>query len=201
MFLSLSLCKKTLHSETPNDTLHSGPPINSHSGPPIKLHSGPPNKLHSGPPNKLHSGPPNKLHSGPTNKLHSGPPNNQLQNSAFRESPIKPLEIPLAPVEENINRMEIWLLQQFSNTTFNTDRDPLPVMEGKPHHIHLKPDHISYACQTPANVALHWETEVKKQLDKDEQSHIIEKVPQGEPTEWCARMVVVPKKWQSEAHS
>ena len=57
------------------------------------------------------------------------------------------------------------------------------MMEGKPHHIHLKPDAVPYACQTPAAVAKHWEKAVKCKLDKEEEQCIIEKVPQGEPTE------------------
>ena len=66
-------------------------------------------------------------------------------------------------------------------------------MEGQPHPIHLKRDAIPYAANTPAQVAKHWETEVRKKIDKDVEQGILEKVPQGEPTEWCARIVVVPK--------
>ena len=35
---------------------------------------------------------------------------------------------------------------------------------------------------------------VKRQLDEDVRKGILEPVPVGEPTEWCARMVVVAKK-------
>ena len=132
-----------------------------------------------------------------TGNLHSGPSKdmtNRQPEKADLSIPEKPKEIPFTPFEENTGRLKDWLLQHFSSTTFNTNRDPLPIMVGKPHHIHLKPDVVPYACQTPADVAKHWEKEVKKQLDKDEEQHIIEKVPQGEPTRWCSRMVVVPKK-------
>ncbi|KAK3889447.1 hypothetical protein Pcinc_006555 [Petrolisthes cinctipes] len=67
-------------------------------------------------------------------------------------------------------------------------------MEGKPHSIHLLPDAKPYACHTPASVPRHWEAEVKKQLDEDIRKGILEPVPVGEATEWCARMVVVAKK-------
>ena len=67
-------------------------------------------------------------------------------------------------------------------------------MEGEPHHIHLKEDAVPYACHTPADVAKHWESEVKQKMDKDVAQRIIKKVPPGEPTEWCSRMVVVPKR-------
>lgn len=60
--------------------------------------------------------------------------------------------------------------------------------------IHLLPDAKPYACHTPASVPKHWEVEVKKQLDEDVKMWILEPVPVGEATEWCARMVVVAKK-------
>jgi len=67
-------------------------------------------------------------------------------------------------------------------------------MEGEPHHIHLVPNAVSYACHTPASVLKHWEDEVRAQLEEDIKRGVIEPVPAGEPTEWCARMVVVAKK-------
>ena len=66
-------------------------------------------------------------------------------------------------------------------------------MEGKLHHIHLKKNAVPYACNTPADVSKYWEAEVKQQLDKDVDQAIIEKIPEGEPTDWCARKVVVAK--------
>ena len=68
------------------------------------------------------------------------------------------------------------------------------MMEGEPHVIHLLPDSKPYACHTPALVPRHWEAEVKRQLDEDVRKGILEAVPVGEATEWCARMVVVAKK-------
>ncbi|KAK3894919.1 hypothetical protein Pcinc_001367 [Petrolisthes cinctipes] len=81
--------------------------------------------------------------------------------------PARPDTVPLTPLEENVPHLEAWLLRHFSGSTFNTDRSPLPVMEGKPHSIHLLPDDKPYACHTPASVPRHWEAEVKKQLDED----------------------------------
>ena len=105
----------------------------------------------------------------------------------------KPTTVPFPPTEENIPRLEKWLMRHFSSTTFNTNREPLPVMNGRPHHIHLLPDARPYACHTPIEVAKHWEDEVKAQLDEDVRKGVIEQVPAGDATEWCARMVVVPK--------
>lgn len=109
-------------------------------------------------------------------------------------TPPRPATIPLQPVEENASRLEEWLLHHFSGSTFNTDRSPLPVMEGEPHVIHLLPGTKPHACHVPASVPRHWETEVKRQLDEDVRKGVLEPVPVGEATEWCARMVVVAKK-------
>ncbi|XP_076042081.1 uncharacterized protein LOC143025983 [Oratosquilla oratoria] len=106
----------------------------------------------------------------------------------------RPSSPPFPPLEENVSRLEEWLLCHFSGSTFNTDRSPLPTMAGEPHTIHLLPDAKPYACHTPASVPRHWEAEVKRQLDDDVRMGIIEPVPVGEATEWCARMVVVAKK-------
>ena len=40
----------------------------------------------------------------------------------------------------------------------------------------------------------HWKKEVKKSINADVQRGITEPVPIGEPVEWCAQMVVIPKK-------
>ena len=109
-------------------------------------------------------------------------------------APPRPSSMPLPPLEENVQRLEEWLLQRFSSTTFNTTRNPLPVMAGKPHHIHLAPDAVPHACHTPASVPKHWENEVKEQLDEDVRRGVLQPVPAGEATEWCSRMVVVAKK-------
>ena len=44
---------------------------------------------------------------------------------------------------------------------------------------------------TPATVSLHWQEQVKADLDKDKAMGVIERVE--EPSEWCQRMVVVQK--------
>lgn len=108
--------------------------------------------------------------------------------------PPRPEATPFAPLEENVGKLEEWLLRHFSATTFNTAKSPLPVMAGAPHHIHLTSDARPYACHVPASVPKHWEVEVKAQLDEDVRRGVIEAVPTGEATEWCARMVVVGKK-------
>ncbi|KAG0701317.1 Retrovirus-related Pol polyprotein from transposon 17.6 [Chionoecetes opilio] len=117
-----------------------------------------------------------------------------FQGGVSHQASPKLTEVPFPPLEENATRLEEWLLQRFSSTTFNTTRSPLPVMAGPPHHIPLVPGAAPYACHTPATVPKHWEAEVKAQLEEDVSRGVIEPVPAGEATDWCARMVVVAKK-------
>ena len=48
-------------------------------------------------------------------------------------------------------------------------------------------------CHTPAPVPLHWQEQVKADLERDEAFGVIEKVPYGEPVTWCHRMVITRK--------
>ena len=106
----------------------------------------------------------------------------------------KPRELPYAPTEDNVPLLKQWLLERFSGTTFNVSRRPFPIMSGKPHHIHLLPGAVPHAYHTPIAIPKHWEKEVKRQIDEDVVAGILQPVPTGELTEWCARMVVVGKK-------
>ena len=106
----------------------------------------------------------------------------------------RPTELPYSPTESNVALLKQWLLERFSGSTFNVDRRPFPMMSGKPHHIHLLPNAVPYACHTPIAVPKHWENEVKRQIDDDVRAGILRPVPTGDVTEWCARMVVVGKK-------
>ena len=101
--------------------------------------------------------------------------------------------MPFPPTEENVPKLEGYLRQQFASSTFNKEGAPLPEMNGPPHTIHLTADAVPHARHSPIPISKHWEAEVKAQLDEDERMGIIEKVPTGEPTVWCAQMVVVPK--------
>lgn len=105
----------------------------------------------------------------------------------------RPTKLPYEPNEKNIPLLKKWLLDHFSESVFNIDVDILPVMKGTPHSIHLKNDAIPYAAHTPIPVPYHWKEAVKSQLDNDEKHGIIRKAPVGEASEWCMRMVTVPK--------
>ena len=115
-------------------------------------------------------------------------------NPPARTIPDKPESPPFALTEANVGRLEKWPLEHFGNTTFATGKTPLPTMAGPPHHIHLVPGAKPQAAHTPATIPYHFYDEVKQQLDDDVARGVIEEVRAGEPTQWCARMVVVPKK-------
>ena len=112
-----------------------------------------------------------------------------------RESvPTRPEKLPFTPSEENNGKMKEWLLDMFKSSTFNTcPHSPLPSMIGPPIEIHVSEAARPKACHTAATVALHWQEQVHKDLIRDEALGVIEKVPYGEPVEWCHRMVVTRK--------
>ena len=53
---------------------------------------------------------------------------------------------------------------------------------------------MPYANHKAVPVAVHWQEEVKQQLDRDVAMGVLEKVPVNEPADWCHKMIVVPKK-------
>ena len=67
-------------------------------------------------------------------------------------------------------------------------------MSSKPLEIHFKSDSVPKAFHCPIPVPHHWKKRVKEDLDRDVRLGIIEPVPPGTPTIWCAKMVVVAKK-------
>ena len=60
------------------------------------------------------------------------------------------------------------------------------------YHIQLHPDAKPHAIFTPRHVPFPLRSNVAEELDRMEKAGVISKVT--EPTEWCAGMVVVPKK-------
>ena len=69
-----------------------------------------------------------------------------------------------------------------------------PVIAGKPMKIHTKPETKPYFCKKPTMVPIHFKEQVRKDLESDVLKGVIERVPEGEKTTWCSRMVIQPKK-------
>ena len=66
-------------------------------------------------------------------------------------------------------------------------------MEGPPISLHVQDDSKPVRAFTPAPVALHWQEKVKAELDRDVDLGDLERVPYGETTDWCSRMVITRK--------
>ena len=96
--------------------------------------------------------------------------------------------------EADIPKLQQLLLDHYSSSTFNTCRhQPLPLMHGAPLELALKPDAVPRAIYTPSVVPLHWEEQVQRDLGRDVDMGVLEKVDVNEPVTWCSRMVVTRK--------
>ena len=105
-----------------------------------------------------------------------------------------PRQLPFACIPENNARMKAWLLDRYSASTFNTcPHRALHAMAGPPVEIHVDPSAKPVAFHTPASIPLHWQDQVQKDLIRDEALGILERVPHGEPSIWCHRMVITRK--------
>ena len=110
------------------------------------------------------------------------------------EVPPLPEKLSFPCSAENNSKMEKWLLEYFKSSTFNTcPHQPLPSMSGPPVAIHVDENAKPRAFHTATPVPLHWQEKVKFDLLQDEALGVIEKVPYGEPTRWCHRMVITRK--------
>ena len=106
-----------------------------------------------------------------------------------------PKSLPLEPTEENVKKLETWIKSYYESSAFNCcECQPLPKMHGEPLKIHVNESARPVASHSPIPIPLHWQAKVKAGLDRDEAIGVVERVPQGTPTTWCHRMVVVPKK-------
>ena len=109
--------------------------------------------------------------------------------------PGMPDKLPFACNPNNIEKMKQWLLDRYSSSTFNTcPHQILPDMEGPPVSIHVNSKATPVAVHIPAQIPLHWHDQVEQDLKRDELLGVIEKVPHGETSTWCHRMVITRKK-------
>lgn len=108
--------------------------------------------------------------------------------------PGRPTQLPFPCHPENNSRMKQWLLKHFASSTFNVcPHQQLPIMKGPPVEIHLDPSATPRAYHTAVPIPLHWKEQVYNDLVRDESLGVIERVPYGEPSTWCHRMVVSRK--------
>ena len=109
--------------------------------------------------------------------------------------PPLPTSVPLPPIDNNRGKLEEWIRDYYKGSTFNVcEHQPLPLMEGPPVRIMVDPKASPVTIHTPISVPLHWQKQVKADLDRDIALGVIEPVPVGEPMTWCSRMVITRKK-------
>ena len=109
--------------------------------------------------------------------------------------PPLPTALPFPAPDANRTALQIWILDRYRSSTFNTCQcQTLPLMEGPPLELHVDPEVKPIAVHKPIPVPLHRQQEVKESIDRDVKLGVLEAVPVGGPVTWCHRMVTVRKK-------
>ena len=106
-----------------------------------------------------------------------------------------PTHMPMPATDSNRKALEDYLKEYFKSSAFNTcKRQSWPITAGQPMRMHTTPDAVPVYHRKPTKVPLHFREEVRAGLEADVKKGILRRVPQGEPDNWCARMVIQPKK-------
>ena len=111
-------------------------------------------------------------------------------------APERPKELPFAPTLENVPKMKSYLLKRYASSSFNQcPHQELPSIDAPMMKFHVNVDKETkpVSLKTPATVPLHWQDKVYADLERDIALGVLERVPYGEPTQWCFRMVVSRK--------
>ena len=109
--------------------------------------------------------------------------------------PLLPTTLPFPASEENVEKLEKWLLNHYKSSTFNVcSNQVLPMMSGPPMRLMIDPAATPVAFHKPIPIPVHWQDEVYKGLEQDCKLGVIEPVPVGTPVTWCHRMVVCAKR-------
>ena len=112
------------------------------------------------------------------------------------EPPPLPTKLPtgIAATRENVPELKEWLLQYYAASAFNTcEHQPLPMMKCEPLELHVDPTAKPVAVHKPAVVPIHWRNKVYRDLERDVQIGVLERVSPNTPVTWCSRMVVAAK--------
>jgi hypothetical protein len=112
-----------------------------------------------------------------------------------QQAPAPPTQLPFPATPENRERLEQWILDYYGSSAFNQcQRQKLPMMKtSNPLKLHVDPEEPPYAVHKARPVPIHWRSKVKQDIDSDVRMGILDKTPVGEPTTWCAPMVVAAK--------
>ena len=103
--------------------------------------------------------------------------------------------LPIPATEANRERLEKFILSYWASSTFNTcPHQPLPYMSGPPMKLLIDPNATPTANYKTIPVPIHYQKDVKADLDRDVLLKRIRKVPRNTPVKWCHSMVVTGKK-------
>ena len=109
--------------------------------------------------------------------------------------PPPPKELPYPATEENLDKLEKWLLNYYSTSTFNVcEHQPLPMMSGPPMRLMIDPQATPHAIHKPIPIPVHWQDDVYAGIERDCRLCVLEPVPVGTPVTWCHRMVICSKR-------
>ena len=90
--------------------------------------------------------------------------------------------MPFPATEENKEKLKQFLVERYRASIFNTcQRQPLPMMHGPPMELFVEKDAHPHAVYKPTVVAVHWESKVKHNLDRDVALGVLEPVPDNTP--------------------
>ena len=104
-------------------------------------------------------------------------------------------KLPFPATEQNRERLENFILNYWSSSTFNIcPHQPPPYMSGPPMKLMIDPNAKPVANFRTIPVPIHYEKDVKADLDMDVRLNKIRKVPPNTPVKWCHSMVVTAKK-------
>ena len=105
-----------------------------------------------------------------------------------------PPKLPFPATEENRDKLETFLAEYYSSSTFNTcNHQPLPLMHGEPLKLHLQEGAIPHAIHVPPSIPVHWKGKVMDAIKQDVALGVLEKVPPNTPSTWCHRLVITRK--------
>ena len=113
-----------------------------------------------------------------------------------RQLPPKiPTELPFPATPEYREKLKDWIIEAYATSAFNQcEHQPLPLMKGSPPiNLHIDPTAKPVAIHKARPVPIHWREQVKRELERDVKIGVLERVPIGEPTDWCSPMVICPK--------
>ena len=110
--------------------------------------------------------------------------------------PPPPTALPMPAVPENREKLQKWIEDKYASSAFNQCcHQELPLVTGLPPlRLHVDPDKTPVATHTPISIPIHWQKQVKEELDRDCRLGVLEPVPLDEPVSWCSRMVICPKQ-------